>query len=31
LWAYPIDGDFVWLAPTAQALLQGWLSGAITV
>lgn len=31
LWAYPIDGEFVWLAPTAQALLQGWLTGAITV
>jgi hypothetical protein len=31
LWAYPINGEFVWLAPTAQALLQGWLSGAITV
>jgi hypothetical protein len=32
LWAwYPIDAEFVPLAPTAQALLQGWLSGAITV
>jgi hypothetical protein len=25
------DGEFVWLAPTTQALSQGWLSGAITV
>ncbi len=31
LWAYPIDGEFVWLAPTVQALLQGWLSGVISV
>lgn len=31
VWAYPIDGEFVWLAPTAQALLQGWLTGTITV
>ena len=42
LWAYPnhnipmgperpVDGEFVWLAPTAQALLQVWLTGAITV
>jgi hypothetical protein len=32
LWAwYPIDAEFVPLAPTAQALLQGWLSGTITV
>ncbi|MFO0876266.1 MAG: hypothetical protein U0840_02745 [Gemmataceae bacterium] len=32
LWAwYPIEARFVPLAPTAQALLQGWLSGAITV
>ena len=41
LWAYPnhnipvgperrVDGEFVWLAPTAKALLQGWLTGAIT-
>jgi hypothetical protein len=32
LWAwYPVDAEFVTLAPTAEALLQGWLSGAITV
>jgi hypothetical protein len=32
LWAcYPIDGEFVWLAPTAEVLLEGWLSGAIKV
>jgi hypothetical protein len=32
LWAwYPIDAEFVALAPTAEALLQGWLAGAITV
>jgi hypothetical protein len=32
LWAYyPIDGVFAWLAPTTDALLQGWRSGAITV
>lgn len=32
VWAwYPIDGEFVMLAPTADALLQGWLSGAITL
>jgi hypothetical protein len=31
LWAYPIDGEFAWLAPTAQALLQGYLSGAISM
>jgi hypothetical protein len=32
LWAYyPIGRNFVWLAPTADALLQGWQAGAITV
>jgi hypothetical protein len=32
LWAYyPLDQEFVWLAPTAKALLEGWRSGAITV
>ena len=32
LWAwYPINAEFAPLAPTAQALWQGWLSGAITV
>lgn len=32
LWAwYPIDAEFAAIAATAQALLQGWLSGAITV
>lgn len=32
LWAYhPIGGEFSWLAPTADALVQGWRSGAITV
>lgn len=31
LWGYPIDGAFKWLAPTAQALLQGYLSGAISM
>jgi hypothetical protein len=32
LWAwYPIDAAFVALAPTAEAFLQGWLSGSITV
>lgn len=32
LWAwYPIDAKFVPLAPSASALLRGWLSGAITV
>jgi hypothetical protein len=32
LWAwFPIDAEFVALAPTTDALLQGWLSGAITV
>lgn len=32
VWAYyPFNGEFVWLAPTADALLQGWLSGSITV
>lgn len=32
LWAYyPIGGDFVWLAPTADALLGGWLAGIIKV
>jgi hypothetical protein len=32
VWAYlPIDDEFVWLAPTAEALLQGWLSGAIAI
>lgn len=31
-WAYyPNSREFVWLAPTADALLQGWLSGSITV
>ena len=32
LWAcYPIGGDFVWLAPTADELVQCWRNGAITV
>lgn len=32
LWAwFPIDAEFVALAPTTETLLQGWLSGAITV
>lgn len=32
LWAYfPINGEFVWLATTAEALLKGWQSGTITV
>jgi hypothetical protein len=31
VWAYPIEGRFVWLAPTACDLLQGWLAGTITV
>jgi hypothetical protein len=31
LWAYPIDGEFAWLAPTAEALLQGWLAGTISL
>jgi hypothetical protein len=32
LWAwYPIDAEFVALAPTAEGLLEGWLSGAIEV
>jgi hypothetical protein len=32
LWAwYPIDSEFVWLAPTTEALIQGWLAGTITV
>jgi hypothetical protein len=32
LWAwFPIDAEFVAIAATAEALLQGWLSGAITV
>lgn len=32
LWAwFPIDAEFVALAPTTEALLQGWLSGAIKV
>ena len=32
LWAwYPTDGEFLWLAPTVEALLQGWLAGTITV
>jgi hypothetical protein len=31
VWAHPIDGEFVWLAPTAEALLRGWLTGTITV
>jgi hypothetical protein len=32
VWAYyPMDGEFVWLAATAEALLQGWLSGTVTV
>jgi hypothetical protein len=32
LWAlYPIGEEFVWLAPTAGELLQGWISGKITV
>ena len=32
LWAYyPIGQEFVWLAPTADALVQGWRAGAITV
>ena len=31
LWArYPIDAEFVALASTVEALLQGWLSGVIT-
>jgi hypothetical protein len=30
LWAwYAIDAEFIALTPTAEALLQGWLSGAI--
>ena len=32
LWAwYPILGEWRWLAQTVDSLLQGWLSGAITV
>jgi hypothetical protein len=32
LWAWcPIEGEFRWLAPTAEALMQGWHSGEITV
>lgn len=32
LWVYfPINGEFVWLAKTAEALLNGWQSGTITV
>jgi hypothetical protein len=31
LWAHPIDGEYKWLASTAQALLQGYLSGAISI
>lgn len=32
LWAwYPIGAEFVAIAPTTQALSQGWLSGAMTV
>jgi hypothetical protein len=32
VWAsYPIGRGFVWLAPTADALLQGWRTGAVTV
>ena len=32
VWAYyPIGREFVWLAPTADALLQGWRTGTITV
>ena len=32
VWAHlPIDGEFVWLAPTAEAMLQGWLSGDIAI
>jgi hypothetical protein len=30
VWAYPIDGEFVRLAATAEALLQGWNAGTIT-
>lgn len=32
LWAFnPIGQDFAWLAPTADALAQGWRAGTITV
>jgi hypothetical protein len=31
LWAYPIDGEFVWKASSAAELVQGWLSGTIVV
>lgn len=31
LWAYyPIGREYVWLAPTAEALVEGWRSGNIT-
>jgi hypothetical protein len=32
LWAfYPIDGEFALLAPTFEQLVDGWLSGRLTV
>jgi len=32
VWAYyPMGREFVWLAPDVDALLEGWLSGAITL
>ena len=31
LWAYPVDGEYVFLADTVDELLRGWLSGEITV
>jgi hypothetical protein len=31
LWAHPIDGEYKCLAPTVEALLQGYLSGAVSI
>lgn len=31
LWAWPIDGEFRYMAPTVEELLDGWLSGSTSV
>lgn len=31
IWAYPVDGEFVFLADTVDAFLRQWLSGRITL